>query len=162
MDIPEIFLLTSQLRKAAEALWLLSMEIAASGRRAYPQASWQPPSPPGEERLLSPLEDLQRNAERLLHVLKELEAPPQGPPQRETASLTRKIEGFIHLCQALREQITTSPPPASLDAPYGAGAPKGPPPAVSAVMAVESARRLADDITSLLLWQANVAGRRDI
>jgi len=162
MDIPEIFLLTSQMRKAAEALWRLSMEIASSGRRAYPQASWQVPSSPEEERLLPPLEDLQRHAERLLQVLKELEAPSHGLSQRETASLTRKIEGFIHLCQALRDQITTPLPPASLDAPYGAGAPKGPPLVVSAVIAVESARRLADDITSLLLWQANVAGRRGI
>lgn len=158
MDIVGLFSLLKEVRRAAEELRRLSAEIAYAGRRPYPQASWQVMSSLEQEHLLPPLESLRANAERLLQGLEELgrALPSYDHSQGQTESIFREIRGFIHLCTALRERIEPPLPEAPLDAPYGAGAPKVPPPATSAMMVAEAAQRLADEVTSWLLWKVNV------
>lgn len=159
MDLTGLFSMLKNFRGAAEAFRRTSAEVAYRGRQPYPQASWQELSSHGEETLLPPVEELRADAERLLRALEALkEAFLSGErSQGQPASLVRDVKAFIDLCTALRERIIQPLPEAPLDAPYGAGAPKVPSPAASALVVAEAALRLADEVTSWFLWQANVA-----
>ncbi len=164
MDIIETFLLTKEIRKLAEDLRRLSREIAYTGKRPYPQASWQESHAQGEELLIPLLDGLKVNAGYLLEPIEKMreDFPTHELARGRATSLAEETRAFIHLCIALRERISHSLPEAPLDAPYGASAPKVPPPSVSALMVAEAATRLANEVTSWLLWQANVACRRGL